>query len=68
MFTLELKNVPANCPIHAEGYGMHGERAFSADLTAENKNILSLSALPSGIYLIRVIAEEKAQTIKIIKQ
>ncbi|MCX6267335.1 MAG: alpha/beta hydrolase fold domain-containing protein [Bacteroidetes bacterium] len=67
-FILEMNNIPENCRIRAEGYGMHGEKTFSEDLTGERKHNFSLSEHPAGIYFIRVIAGENVETIKIIKQ
>ena len=68
IFTIELQDVPENTRIHMEGYGMHGEKAFSADLSGGQKHGFSLAQQPSGIYFIRVTAGTKVETVKIIKR
>ncbi len=67
-FTIELQAVPGNCRVHAEGYGMRGEKIFSSDLSGRGKHQFSLSDFPSGIYFIRVIAGDKIETFKVIRQ
>ncbi len=67
IFTLELQDVPDHVKIQLEGYGMHGEKAFSADLTGEHTHRFSLAQQSAGIYFIRIIAGEKVETVKIIK-
>ncbi len=66
--TFEFQNVAENCRIRTEGYGNTGAAVFTADLRGEKRHNYSLSHLPAGIYFVRVIAGEKMETIKIIKQ
>ena len=66
-FTLEMRNDQATNGIKVEGYGMHGEKAFSAYLNGEKQYPFSLSGFPAGIYIIRLIGGEKPETARIIK-
>ena len=49
-------------------YGIWGEKILTAILNGERKHEFSLSDKPVGVYFIRVISGEKAETIKVIKQ
>jgi len=48
--------------------GIRGEKVMTAVLNGERKHEFSLSDRPAGLYLIQVIAGDKAETVKIIKQ
>jgi hypothetical protein len=67
-FILELKGeVPCN-EISVHIYGIWGETVLTSVLFAERKHLFDLSGKPSGVYFIRVISGDKAETVKIIKQ
>jgi len=67
-FIMELKGeVPTN-EVTVDVYGMWGELVLSKVLSGERKHEFSLSDRPVGIYFIRVISGDKAETVKIIKQ
>ena len=49
-------------------YGIWGDKILSTSINGERKHEFSLSDKPVGVYFIRVISEDKAETVKIIKQ
>jgi hypothetical protein len=67
-FTLELPTEFANIPVHVEVYSMLGRLVLSQSNTGNVTRVFSLSEQPAGIYIIRVIAENRVVTVKIIKQ
>ena len=67
-FTLELDPEKISGQLKIEVYGMQGEKVISATMNGEMKHVFSLSKRALGIYFIRVISEDQAETRKIIKQ
>lgn len=67
-FILELTGEPSVESVTVDIYGIWGRKVMSAGINGEIKHAFSLSDRPAGIYFIRVISGEKAETIKIIKQ
>lgn len=67
-FTLELNSKTIFGRLQVEIYGMQGERLFTEEIKGKNKYEFSLSGRPVGIYFIRVITENIAETVKIIKK
>ncbi len=67
-FVLELTGVEGTETTRIEIYGMQGDKILSKELTKERKHEFSLSDKPVGIYFIRVISGNKAETAKIIKK
>ena len=67
-FTLELNQESQAENASVEIYGIQGEHVFNTRLQGENKHVFTLEGKPSGCYFIRVICEDKAGTMKIIKQ
>ena len=49
-------------------FGIWGEKVLSKVLTGELKHEFSLSGRPVGVYFIRVVSGDKAETVKLIKQ
>ena len=49
-------------------FGMWGEKVMTAIIDGERKHEFSLSDKPVGVYFIRVIFGDKAETVKIVKQ
>jgi hypothetical protein len=67
-FILELTGEPSDESVTMDIYGIWGEKVLSAGINGERKHEFSLSDRPAGIFFIRVISGEKAETVKIIKQ
>ncbi|MFH1160248.1 MAG: FISUMP domain-containing protein [bacterium] len=67
-FTLELFTINLEQWIYVEIYSMRGEKIITDSFTGEKRHVFSLSNQPVGIYFIRVITGEMAETGKIIKQ
>ena len=67
-FILELNGDAPVDKVTVDFYGMWGEKILSKILNGEGKHEFSLSDRPSGVYFIRVITDDKSETIKIIKQ
>ncbi|MCX6266585.1 MAG: T9SS type A sorting domain-containing protein, partial [Bacteroidetes bacterium] len=68
VFTLEVSKENSAGLVKVEVYGMQGEKVLNASLSGENQQTFSLDRNPAGCYFIRVISNDKAETIKIIKQ
>ena len=67
-FKLEITGEPMAESVYFDIYGIWGERILTETLNGENNHEFSLSGQPSGVYFIRVISGDKAETVKIIKQ
>jgi len=67
-FILELNGEVLTNKITVDVFGIWGEKVLSATLNEERKHAFSLSDKPVGVYYIRVISGNKAETRKIIKQ
>ena len=66
-FTIELGGDFNTDILKVDVFGMHGEKVYSEILRKEVKHKFSLIDLPNGLYFIRIITGEKAETIKLIK-
>ena len=49
-------------------FKMRGECVLRTTLKGEHKHMFSLSAMPAGIYFVRVISDDRTDVVKIIKQ
>ena len=67
-FILELKGDTVVDKIMVEVYGIQGKKVLTEVLYGERKHAFTLSNVPTGVYFIRVISGDKAETVKIIKQ
>ena len=67
-FSLELNVESTVDKITVDIYGIWGEKILTETLIGERKHKFSLSDMPSGVYFIRVITGDKAETVKIVKQ
>ena len=67
-FILELKGELPVYKVVVDVYDMIGEKVLTEILFGERSHEFSLSDRPVGVYFIRVISGDKAETIKIIKQ
>jgi hypothetical protein len=54
--------------VNIEVFGIQGEKVMSAMMKNELKQTFSLSAVPPGIYFIRVISGINVETRKIIRE
>ena len=66
-FTLEQKSDKQFGNTTVEVYGIRGDKVFTDTMFGEKKHEFSLSQLPAGLYFVRVIADDYAETIKRIK-
>ncbi|MEI7980021.1 MAG: T9SS type A sorting domain-containing protein, partial [Bacteroidota bacterium] len=67
-FILELTGEIPSEKMQAEIYGIWGEKVLTATLNGKRMHEISLSDKPTGVYFIRVVTGDKAETLKIIKQ
>ena len=67
-FTIEVNPDKTDGQVNLEVFGIHGAKILSATMKNESKHAFSLSARPAGIYFIRVISGNQAETLKIIRQ
>ncbi|MFZ4522462.1 MAG: cohesin domain-containing protein [Bacteroidales bacterium] len=54
--------------LNIEVYGMQGAKILTATMNGDMKHELSIYGMPAGIYFIRVICGNQAETRKLIKQ
>ncbi|MFZ4523060.1 MAG: T9SS type A sorting domain-containing protein [Bacteroidales bacterium] len=66
-FTLIQKGEKQFSSVKIEMYDMHGERILSSQMIGEKQHEFITSALPSGLYFIKVIAGNDLETIKLVK-
>lgn len=67
-FTLELMKIEQSSTITIEVYGMLGERILHTRLPAEQYYQFDLSGKQTGMYLIRVMANDKVGIEKLLKK
>ncbi|MCX6269256.1 MAG: choice-of-anchor J domain-containing protein [Bacteroidetes bacterium] len=67
MFMLELTGIDPAEKVRVEIYGMKGEKILAKEITGRKLQEFSLSEAPSGLYFVRVYAQGKAETIKLVK-
>ncbi len=67
-FILELTGEASIENVAVEIYGIWGEKVLTQSITGERKDEFSLSDKPVGVYFVRVISGNNAETVKIIKQ
>jgi len=67
-FILEVTGESIVDKITVDVYGIWGEKVLSKVLKGDRKHEFSLSDKPSGVYFIRIITGDNAETVKIIKQ
>ena len=68
MFSLELLEPGASASIMVEIYNLMGERLLQNEMLSTGTYRVDISTLPAGVYIIRIIADGKAEMQKIIKQ
>jgi hypothetical protein len=68
ILTLELTGVADVETFRVEIYSMWGERILDKVFTKGRKQKFSLASNPVGIYFIRMVMENKSETVRIIKQ
>ena len=66
-FTLEHTGGSQNGTIKVAIYGTHGEKVMTRELTSEKKYEFSIFEFPAGLYFVKVVAGEEAETLKLIK-
>ena len=67
-FVIELKEDIPDDNVQVDVYGMWGENLLTEVLNRERRHEFSITNWPSGIYFIRVIADNYVETSRIIKQ
>jgi hypothetical protein len=67
-FTLEQAGESQGQNLKVEIYSMLGERIMTESIIGEKKHQFMLGNVPTGIYLVRIFAGEKVETVKLIKQ
>ena len=66
-FTLEQTSGSLHESVKVEIYGIQGGRVMSGELTREKKHEFSISDFPAGLYFVKVVAGNEAETIKLVK-
>jgi len=66
--TIELKGVAADASSRLELFGISGNLLGTKILDGSGRFALSLTGMPSGVYMVRVTGSDQVQTRMIIKQ
>ncbi len=67
-FTIASANIHFREKVAVELYSMLGTRILSIDLTGTINEHLSLGKFPAGLYFVRIVADDKVETIKLVKR
>ena len=46
---------------------MRGERVFKAEMVGEKLHEFSTSEMPTGLYFVKIIADDYTETVKLVK-
>jgi len=65
-FTLELVGNTTFDNVRVELFGMTGEKIMTGEMNGEKKHEFWLSELPHGIYVVKVLAGDTVETIKLV--
>jgi hypothetical protein len=66
-FTLVQKGDKAYGTVKVEIFSMNGSRVMTGQMIGEKKTEFVTSALPTGIYFVKIVADDYVETIKLIK-
>jgi hypothetical protein len=66
-FTLVQKGDNQYGNVKVEVYGMRGDKVLSTQMIGEKKHEFVTSTLPTGLYFVKVVADNYTETIKLIK-
>jgi len=65
-FVLEQKGDKLFGNVRIEVYGMRGDKVLAHQLTGSKKHEFSLSNVPTGLYFVRIVADDHVETIKLV--
>lgn len=68
VFALELSGVENTEKVTVEVFGMMGERLLRSDLSGSQVYQFDMSAMPRGVYILRVLRGDQTYIQKIIRQ
>ncbi|MBE0661953.1 MAG: choice-of-anchor J domain-containing protein [Bacteroidales bacterium] len=68
VFALELSGLEQTEKVTVEIYGMMGERVLQSDLSGSQIYQFDMSAMPRGVYILRIMHSGQAEIQRIIKQ
>ena len=66
-FTLVQKGETTFGNVKIEVFNMSGSRVMTGQMVGEKRHEFASSALPAGIYFVKVVADDYVETIKLIK-
>jgi PKD repeat protein len=67
IFVFELREDVSGQNVTVEVFGTMGEKVMTENLYHYSKRTFSLTGMPAGIYVIRMIRGDRSETVKIIK-
>ena len=65
-FTLVQKGDKTYGDVRIEVYSMRGEKVLTTEMIGEKQHEFSLSQVPVGLYFVKVVADDYAETIKLV--
>jgi hypothetical protein len=66
-FTLVQKGNSIMERVKIEVFTMNGTRMMTETMIGEKSREISVSSLPVGIYVVKIVADDHAETIKLIR-
>ena len=66
-FTIVQKGNSTYSNVQVEVYSMNGSRVMSDQIIGSKSHELEASSLPTGIYFVRIIADNYSETLKLVK-
>jgi len=66
-FTLVQKGEREYGNVRVDVYGMRGDKVLSTQMIGEKMHEFVTSTLPTGIYFVKIVADDYTETIKLIK-
>jgi hypothetical protein len=66
-FTLVQKGDRQFGTVKVEIYTMNGERVMTEQMIGEKKHEFRFSEVPTGLYFVKIVADDYVETIKLIK-
>ncbi len=66
-FTIEQTSGSTAEVVKVEIFGMRGDKVLSGQLTGEKKREFTISGFPTGLYFVKVVSGDQAETFKLIK-
>jgi hypothetical protein len=65
-FTIQNRSAITTGKVEIEIYNMRGDRIYATSYTDERSHLFTLTGLPPGLHLVKVISGDKVESFKLI--